>query len=123
MASTVTVFGSGLAGADPAAAIPGDGLYRVGIDIRPGIYQAPGSTDPNHGCYWQRLWKVMEPGDYSDPNHYIIASDFTHTNPVRVLLEPTDAAFHTDNCGNWVMMPAPPPTGSYGPGGLFGSEY
>ncbi|KZM70073.1 hypothetical protein [Nocardia terpenica] len=123
LASAVTLLGSGIAAADPAPSIPADGVYRVGIDILPGIYQAPGSPDPNHVCGWQRLWKIMGPGDDPDPNHYVIASDFTHVNPVRVLIRPSDVGFATANCGGWVLMPAPPSTGSYGPGGLFGSEY
>ncbi|MBF6332887.1 hypothetical protein [Nocardia transvalensis] len=123
MASAATLFGSGIAAADPATTIPGDGLYRVGVDIQPGIYQAAGSDDPDHGCYWRRMRHIMQPGDYNDPNHYIIASDFTHTRPVRTLIKPTDVAFETTNCGAWVMVPPPPNTGSYGPGGIFGSEY
>jgi hypothetical protein len=102
--------------------MPGDGTYLVGIDILPGIYQSAGSHDPVHGCYWQRLWKIPGPGD-SDPNQYIVASNLTHTNRVRVLIKSTDVGFKAVNCGSWVMMPAPPNSGSYGPGGLFGSEY
>lgn len=122
VASAVTVLGSGTAAADPATNVPGDGLYRVGVDIQPGIYQAPGTNDPVHACYWQRLRKVPDAGD-PDPNQFIIASDLTRTTPVRVLIKPGDVAFQTTNCGPWVMVPAPPPTGSYGPGGLFGSEF
>ena len=122
-ACAVTMLGSNTAAADPATTMPGDGLYVVGVDIAPGIYQAPGSDDPNAGCLWQRLWKVMEPGDYAEPNHYVIASDQTHVTPVRVLIKPTDVAFRASHCGAWTMVPAPPSTGSYGPGGMFGSEY
>nr|WP_246461067.1 hypothetical protein [Nocardia transvalensis] len=103
--------------------MPGDGLYRVGVDILPGIYQAPGSNDPVHACYWQRLKKVPDAAE-ADPNQDITASDLTHSTPVRVLIKPGDVAFSATNCGGpWVMMPAPPPTGSYGPGGSFGSEF
>ncbi|NKY86150.1 hypothetical protein [Nocardia veterana] len=123
VASAVTMLGAGLAAADPATSIPGDGLYRVGIDIAPGIYQSAGPADPAHDCSWERLWKIPEPNDPPDPNSAIVASDRTHTTPVRVLIKPSDVAFASANCGGWVMMPAPPPTGSYGPGGSFGSEY
>ncbi|RDI49309.1 hypothetical protein [Nocardia mexicana] len=122
VASAATMLGSGMAAAQPATAMPGDGLYRVGIDILPGIYQAPGTPDPAHGCFWQRMRKVPEPGD-TDPNQFVIASDHTKVSPVRVLIKAGDVAFQATNCGPWVMMPAPPPTGSYGPGGSFGSEY
>ncbi|MEV5649699.1 hypothetical protein AB0L57_15760 [Nocardia sp. NPDC052254] len=123
VASAVTMFGFGSAAADPATSIPGDGLYRVGVDIAPGIYQSAGPADPAHACSWQRLWEIAPPGDTADPNKYISASDDTHNAPVRVLIKPNDVAFHASNCGGWVMMPAPPATGSYGPGGPFGSEY
>ncbi|MBF6176549.1 hypothetical protein [Nocardia blacklockiae] len=122
VAAAVTALGSGTAAAEPATSVPGDGLYRVGVDIQPGIYQAPGSSDPDHACYWQRLRKVPDAGD-ADPNQFIIASDLTRVTPVRVLIKPGDVAFQAVNCGAWVMVPAPPPTGSYGPGGLFGSEF
>lgn len=123
IASAATLLATGTAAAAPATNIPRDGLYRVGIDIVPGIYQSVGSTDPVHACYWQRLWKIAGPGDHSDPNQYIVASDITHTTPVRVMITATDVGFKAVNCGAWVLMPTPPSTGSYGPGGLFGSEY
>ena len=121
VASAMALFGSGTAAAEPATNMPGDGLYRVGTDILPGIYQAPGSSDPDHACSWQRLRKVPDPGE--DANQYILAADVTHVAPVRTLVKPGDIAFTSTNCGPWVLMPAPPPTGSSGPGGSFGSEY
>ncbi|WP_019930321.1 hypothetical protein [Nocardia sp. BMG111209] len=123
VAATATVLATALAGADPGTAVPGDGLYRVGIDIAPGIYQSTGSPDPATGCFWQRLWHVAEPGDETDPNHYVVASDLTHTTPVRVLIKPTDVAFRTTSCGAWVAVPPPPTSGSSGPGTPYGSEF
>ncbi|MCX4095366.1 hypothetical protein [Nocardia sp. alder85J] len=123
VAATATVLGSALAGADPGMSMPGDGLYRVGIDIVPGIYQAPGAPDAATGCFWQRLWHVADPGDETDPNHYVVASDFTRTTPVRVLVKPSDAAFRSSGCGDWTLMPAPPASGSSGPGTPYGSEF
>ena len=123
MASTATLLASGTAGAAPATTIPRDGLYRVGVDITPGIYQSAGPSDPAHACFWQRLWKIPGPNDHSDPNQYIVASDLTHTAPVRVMIKTTDVGFEAVGCGAWVLVPPPPSTGSYGPGGLFGSEY
>ena len=121
--SAAAMLGSGTAGAAPATAVPGDGLYRVGVDIAPGIYQSAGPADPAHPCVWKRLRHIAEPGDTADPNTYLVASDYVHISPVRVMVKPSDAGFDTANCGGWVMMPAPPATGSYGPGGTFGSEY
>ncbi len=123
MACAGTLLTTTNATAAPATRMPGDGTYRVGIDIQPGIYQSAGSTDPNYACYWQRVWKIRGPGDHSDPNQYIVASDRTRVRPVRVMIKATDVGFEADHCGSWVMVPPPPSTGSYGPGGLFGSQY
>ncbi|RMI35814.1 hypothetical protein EBN03_03585 [Nocardia stercoris] len=114
---------TGTAAADPAGYIPGDGRYIVGVDIAPGIYQATGSPDPTHGCDWRRLQAGSLPGDPSDPNAYIIASNYTRVTPVRVLIKPTDGAFQTTNCGSWVPS-APAPDGLWGgPSGSAGPEF
>jgi hypothetical protein len=123
VAAAATALGTALAGADPGTAIPGDGVYRIGIDIVPGIYQSAGAPDPASGCFWQRLWHVAEPGDETDPNHYVIASDYTRGAPIRVLIRPADVAFRAANCGVWTLMPAPPASGSSGPGTPFGTEF
>ncbi|UFS99856.1 hypothetical protein [Nocardia huaxiensis] len=112
MASALTLTATGLAAAEPASEITVDGLYLVNVDLKPGTYQADGT--PNEGgCWWKRLWKVQQPGDYPDPNYYLIASDFTRTHPVRVEIKSTDVAFSTENCGAWRMVP-PVSTGSFG---------
>ncbi|WP_306359725.1 hypothetical protein [Nocardia sp. CC227C] len=114
MASALTPLTSGFAAAAPAAEIPGDGQYLVGVDIQPGYYEASGVEDPAVACFWRRLWKVQTDTDYNDPNYYIIASDFTRVRPVRVEIKATDVAFRSDNCGSWRMVPTPPSTGSFG---------
>ncbi|MGV9678634.1 hypothetical protein ACWDSJ_25420 [Nocardia sp. NPDC003482] len=122
-AAAATMLGSGTAVADPATTIPADGVYRVGVDIQPGIYETPGRPDPNTGCFWRRLREIPGPDDHRDPNSLFLDSNFTYLTPVRVLIKPTDVGFATTNCGTWTLVPPPPNTGSYGPGGLFGSEY
>ncbi|MET8774614.1 hypothetical protein AB0H49_19645 [Nocardia sp. NPDC050713] len=111
MASAATLFGGGTAAAEPANFMPGDGLYMVGVDIHPGIWEAPGTPDPLYGCDWRRLWKVE--GDNTNMQ-YIIGNNFTRLGPVRVEIKPTDVAFKTVNCGAWRMVGSTPPTGSSG---------
>ncbi|MEU8899607.1 hypothetical protein [Nocardia sp. NPDC048505] len=110
MASALTMSMSGVAAAEPATTMPGDGLYLVGVDIQPGWYEAPGTPDPTYGCDYRRLWKVE--GDNTNQN-YIIGNDFTRVRPVRALIKPTDVAFKTTNCGPWRLV-GPPSTGSFG---------
>ncbi|WP_228003090.1 hypothetical protein [Nocardia australiensis] len=111
MASAVALAGAGAAAAQPGTAMPEDGLYLVGVDILPGIWEAPGTPDQANGCDWRRLWTVE--GDETD-QHHIIVNDFTRHTPVRVEIAPTDVAFRTVNCGAWQMAPARPNTGSFG---------
>ncbi|MFI7666715.1 hypothetical protein [Nocardia sp. NPDC049526] len=109
MASTVTLLGAGTAAAQPRNTITEDGVYLVGVDIFPGIWEGQGTPDPAVGCDWRRLRKVE--GDNTD-QHYIINNDFTRNRPVRAEIAPTDVAFKTVNCGAWHMLP--PSTGSFG---------
>ncbi|WP_245721831.1 hypothetical protein [Nocardia crassostreae] len=100
MAAALMLFTSGLAAAEPATEITVDGLYLVNVDLKPGTYLADGTPDPaTGGCWWRRLWHAQTESDYNDPNYYIIASDFTRTKPVRVVIEAGDVAFSTQNCG------------------------
>ncbi|MBO0855074.1 MAG: hypothetical protein J2P18_15080 [Nocardia sp.] len=122
VAAAATMLGSGTAGANPATSIPGDGVYRVGVDIAPGIYQASGPRN-NLDCFWQRLRVIAAPGDKENPNSYVIDSNSTKAAPIKVLIKPGDVGFRSRNCGSWVMLPAPPPSGSYGPSGSVGPEY
>lgn len=108
--SAATVLGSGIAAAQPADSIPRDGVYLVGVDILPGTYEAPGSTDPARSCDWRRLWKVE--GDATNM-HHIIDNNYTKNRPVRVTIKPSDIGFRTVDCGPWRMVPRPP-TGSFG---------
>jgi len=94
--------------AQPAATIPGDGVYVVGVDIQPGTYV---SSNPGY-CSWYRLSGLS--GDSRD----IIASDNTASGKMYVTIAPTDAAFKTLSCSTWQLVsastpsqavPAPPP--------------
>lgn len=72
------------------AALGGDGMYRVGIDIAPGVYYAPDGGL----CYWER--SAGASGSYDD----IIANDFGEGQRMVQVLD-TDAYFVTDGCGSW----------------------
>jgi len=111
MASAAVTLGSGVAAAQPADVMPHDGIYRVGVDIHPGVWEAPGTPDPATGCDWGRLWAVD--GEETDMDH-IIANNYTREHPVRVTIKPTDLAFETKSCGPWRLVPEPPSTGSAG---------
>lgn len=108
--SAATVLGSGSAAAEPADFIPNDGVYRVGVDMRPGTWESPGPADPAKACDWRRLWRIE--GDNTNMQ-YIIENNYTKLGPIRVTVKPTDAGFVTTNCGPWRMVP-PAPTGSAG---------
>jgi hypothetical protein len=111
MASAVTLLGAETAAAEPGTTMPGNGLYLVGVDILPGIWEAPGTPDQANGCDWRRLRRVED--DNTD-QHYVINNDFTRLTPVRAEIKATDVAFKTVNCGPWHMLPPPPGTGSFG---------
>ncbi|GAA5062953.1 hypothetical protein [Nocardia callitridis] len=110
LTSAVTMLGAGTAAAAPADTIPGDGVYLVGTDILPGLWESTGTPDPARGCDWRRLWKVE--GDNTDMGA-IIANNYTRISPVRVEIKATDTAFKTTSCGSWRLVPRPN-TGSFG---------
>ena len=80
--------------AGPANTIPGDGTYRVGVDIRPGTYRSQGSN----ACYWERLRGLG--GTVDD-----IIANGAGTGPQIVQIAPTDVAFKTQSCPTWTLDP------------------
>lgn len=79
----------------PVTSIPGDGQYRIGFDLAPGIYRSGDATDDY--CYWKRLSDAT--GDFDD----IIDND---SGPGRriVQVEATDAFLETYSCGTWTKI-------------------
>ncbi|MDR6555836.1 hypothetical protein J2809_000167 [Arthrobacter pascens] len=74
--------------------VTADGTYRVGVDLKPGLYKATGTgTD----CYWSRLSGFA--GHQINANYYGSARTY-----VQIL--PGDAGFETDGCGTWTLAPA-----------------
>lgn len=73
-----------------ATATFGDGTWRVGEQIQPGTYQAPGGGM----CYWERLRGFS--GNFGD----IITNDFGSKN-VTVTILTTDVGFTAEDCGTF----------------------
>ena len=69
--------------------LPGDGTYRVGTEIRPGLYKATGTGS---GCYWERLSGFSGSFDDVTANHFGAARTY-----VQILSG--DAGFKTSGCG------------------------
>lgn len=69
----------------------GDGVYAVGVHIKPGVYKAPGG----YGCYWAALSGFS--GSLSD----IIENDFTLGGQQYVRIYADDRGFETSDCGTW----------------------
>ncbi|NKX54447.1 hypothetical protein [Arthrobacter mobilis] len=74
----------------PRTVISRDGTYRVGSDIKPGLYKSTGGDL----CYWARLSGFS--GSFEDINSNHLASGSTY---VRIL--PGDRGFETNRCGSW----------------------
>lgn len=74
------------------AAITDDGIYQVGVDIKPGTYVAKGPFGDT-GCYWARL-KSADPQD-------MIVNDLVDSGQAIVTIKKSDADFQTTGCGEW----------------------
>ncbi len=71
---------------------PGDGVWRVGVDIQPGTYRSSGGDV----CYWARLYGFQG-------NSQI--DSYAGSGPTIVTIRPTDVGFESRKCGNWTMAP------------------
>jgi hypothetical protein len=74
--------------------IPGDGVFLVDVDIKPGTYR---TTNPSGSCYWARLSGTS--GDSGE----ILAND-NPEGPTVVTIKASDTAFETARCGQWTRM-------------------
>lgn len=75
----------------PAAVIPGDGTYAVGVDVQPGTYV---SKAPLINCYWARL------GGNSGAIDDIIDNNNSAGQSV-VTISSSDKYFETSGCSTW----------------------
>ena len=70
----------------------GEGTYIVGVDIKPGSYEARGGE----GCYWARL------AGFSGHVAEIFDNDyFEYDKPANVEILESDVGFKSDGCGSW----------------------
>jgi hypothetical protein len=70
----------------------GDGIYLVGVDIRPGTYRAP---DAGPGCSWSRISSI------TGNSTTVAASNMPTGGPDIATVKPGDKAFETRSCGTW----------------------
>ena len=82
----------------------GNGTFRVGTDIQPGLYQ----SSTTGSCYWERM------SGFSGSLDDIIANENV-TGRAIVQIKSTDAGFKSSRCGAWSPY-SPFPTSSFGAG-------
>jgi hypothetical protein len=75
----------------PAVAMPGDGTYRIGVDVQPGTYIAAPAASGN--CYWARL----KGGDGLDS----IINNGNSRGQVVVTILQSDKLFESSGCSDW----------------------
>jgi hypothetical protein len=73
-----------------ANTISGDGLYKVGSDIKPGSYHAAAS--PSGNCYFARL---------SSANTSDIIDNGNISGPVSIVVQASDAYLELSRCGEF----------------------
>lgn len=97
------------AAAEPMDTIPGDGVFRVGTDIAPGLYHTGGS-----GSAWG-VWINDVPTQesmcawftYSTPdaaNDHVVQTN-TSVGPMYANIPTTVQAFRSQNCQPWTRVP------------------
>jgi hypothetical protein len=74
----------------------GDGTYRVGTQIKPGLYKATGTGS---GCYWERLNGFTGQLSQINANYYGSAR-------IYVQILPGDVGFSSSGCGSWTTAPS-----------------
>jgi len=70
----------------------GDGVWQVGVDIKPGIYK----TDGNSMCVYERLSGYDSTKDFIDGN--------STNGPAIVEIMASDKVFESTHCGTWVLQ-------------------
>lgn len=76
-----------------ARTIPGDGTFRTGVDLVPGVYRSQGGDS----CYWERLRGFG--GQTAD-----IIANGAGILPQTVTIAPTDAGFRSQGCAPWTLV-------------------
>lgn len=71
--------------------VAGDGMWIVGKQIKPGVYQSTAGAS----CYWERLAGLS--GSYVD----LIDNGGLRRGPKLVEVRASDFAFSSQGCGRW----------------------
>ncbi|MFI6319002.1 hypothetical protein ACIBG8_15840 [Nonomuraea sp. NPDC050556] len=79
------------------AKVPGNGTLVVGRDIQPGTYKTAGPLAGQTMCYWARL------KDTSLDLANVLDSGMPK-GPATVTIVPTDKAFQTGGCADWIKQ-------------------
>lgn len=79
-----------------ARSFDGSGTYIVGVDIEAGTYRS--GIGPNGHCYWERVSDLS--GELSDT----IANELVQQGTVIVEIKPSDYAFKTRECTDWMRV-------------------
>lgn len=74
--------------------LPGDGMWIVGKQVRPGVYQ----SEAGALCYWERLAGLS--GQYVD----LLDNGGFRKGPTLVQVYVDDYAFSSQGCGKWVLV-------------------
>ncbi|WP_372408115.1 hypothetical protein [Streptomyces luteireticuli] len=77
----------------PKTSAPGDGMYRVGVDIAPGTYASP-DNEADGNCYWERAKDALHGIDSVEANENVTGNGL-------VTITPQDAYFKTSGCTAW----------------------
>ena len=96
-----TITAIALIAASPVASaapdtVPGDGTFRVGTDIQPGVYLSKGVQSGGILCIWSRHRGVGSPGDTIDSG--------AGTGQQYVTIAPSDGSFETMQCQPWTRQ-------------------
>lgn len=75
----------------PRTVVSGDGTYRVGTTLKPGLYKATGTGG---SCYWKRISGFSGSFDEIIENYFGSARTY-------VQIRPGDRGFETSRCGQW----------------------
>jgi hypothetical protein len=76
----------------PAVAMPGDGTFQVGVDVKAGTYVSKAS--PTGNCYWARLKN-------SGGGFDAIIANGNSAGQVVVTIRKTDKFFESSGCSDW----------------------
>ena len=78
-----------------AAQFPGDGEFRIGVEVPAGTY----SASIQNGCFWIRE------SNFADENFGPGGGGITDgLNSGIVTIAPTDVGFRSEGCGTWTKI-------------------